>query len=264
MNMGVKGMVRQARIQSPTDYYHIMMRGNNRESIFRYQSQKIFFLELLEEQKKEGSIYIAAYCIMDNHVHIIIKGELPNISKAIGVINTKYAIRFNNQSERIGHVFQERYKSEVITDDTYLLQVIRYVHNNPVSAKMVRSPNDYRWSSYREYLKEDIIVNKEQKDFVLGCYGSINQLIEFHKEKDDQEYLEIKEDIEQYREDKAKEIISMYLKEKGINETEIFNLDSIYLDEAIMILLKRSKLSHRQIGELLKISSSKVHRINKD
>lgn len=251
-------MARQARMESPTEYYHVMMRGNNRENIFKDKSQKIFYLELLEDQAEDGLIDIVGYCIMDNHVHIIVKSELSNLSNVIKAINTKYAMRFNRQKDRVGHVFQGRYKSEIINDEVYLLQVIRYVHNNPVNAKMVRSPNDYRWSSFGEYLKQGRIISKGQREFVLACYGSMNQFIEFHKKRDNHDYLEIKEDIQQYRRNIGEDIISTYLKEKEINKSEILNSDEI------IFILKRSKFTHRQISDLLGISNSRVQRILKE
>jgi len=77
---------------------------------------------------------------------------------------------YNLQQNRIGHVFQDRYRSEIITDDKYLLQVIRYVHNNPVNAKIVKSPENYIWSSYTEYINENIIIRYQQKRFILGYF----------------------------------------------------------------------------------------------
>ena len=259
--MEVEIVARQARMESPTDYYHVMMRGNNRENIFKDKNQKIFFIELLKGSVEDKLVDIAGYCIMDNHVHIIIKSELSNLSKFIKSINTKYAMRFNKQKDRVGHVFQGRYKSEIISDEIYLLQVIRYVHNNPVIARIVKSPDDYRWSSYREYIKVGTIISKEVKEFILDCYGSMGQFIEFHKKDDNQEYLETKEDIEQYRINRGKETISMYLKDKEINKSEVLKLEPTDIDE-IIILLKQLKLSHRQIASLLDISNSRVHRNN--
>ena len=89
---------------------------------------------------------------MNNHVHFVVKADPSSLAKAIKSLNIKYAMRFNQQRERIGHVFQDRYKSEDIEDDKYLMQVIRYVHINPVKAKLVKSPEEYQWSSYNEYI----------------------------------------------------------------------------------------------------------------
>ncbi len=165
-------MPRQARIQSPTGYYHIMMRGNNRESIFSTDEQKRLFLECLKKHDTDHSVDIVAYCLMDNHVHIIVKADPLSLAKSIKSINTKYAMNFNRQRNRIGHVFQGRYKSEAITDDKYLLQVIRYVHNNPVKAKMIKSFKDYSWSSYSEYADVNLIIESQQKEFVLDYFSN--------------------------------------------------------------------------------------------
>lgn len=257
-------MARQARVQSPTDYYHVIMRGNNREGIFSDQSRKQYFKDLLKVQIEEGLIDIAGYCIMDNHVHIAIKADLDNLTKAIKSINIKYAMKFNKEKERIGHVFQDRYKSEIIADDNYLVQVIRYVHNNPVKAKMVRTPGEFKWSSYNEYIEKERgnIVSSEQKEIVLILSNGINKFIDFHRLQDDNEYLEIKEDRDSYRLEKGQEIISEYFKEKGINEAKELNRDPEFLDEIIKKLLNNTNLSHRKIASLLGISNHIVHSIS--
>lgn len=91
---------------------------------------------------------------------------------------------------QVGHVFQDRYKSEAITDDKYLLQVIRYIHNNPVKAKMVKLPEKYIWSSYNEYILENTIIKNKQKEFMMSYFnGSKEEFKEFHIQKDAREYL---------------------------------------------------------------------------
>jgi len=256
-------MPRKARIQSSTDYYHIMMRGNNRESIFSMDEQKSFFLDSLEKQQDDQLIHIAAYCLMNNHVHIVVKSEPSNLAKAIKSVNIKYAMHFNQTRSRIGHVFQDRYKSEPIEDDKYLMQVIRYVHNNPVKAKLVKSPEDYRWSSFNEYLSDNVIISSLQKKFILELFSSeINQFIEFHNQKDNNEFLDIDEEMEQNRLEYAQEIISNYFNEKGLTEAKQVKKNPVHLEEIIRRLLNSSKLSHRQIAKLLSISSSTVHKVS--
>ncbi|HHX87295.1 MAG TPA: transposase, partial [Firmicutes bacterium] len=167
-------MSRQARAQSSTGYYHVMMRGNNKENIFLKDNHKRYFLDCLKEQHEEGLIDIAAYCIMDNHAHIVAKSEpLINLSKAAKKINTKYAMGYNYRHDRTGHVFQSRYKSEIIYDDPYLLNVIRYVHINPIKAGVVREPGNYRWSSFNDYIKFNTVISNVQKQFILGFYNSM-------------------------------------------------------------------------------------------
>lgn len=259
-------MARQARLQSPTDYYHVMMRGNNRERIFLKSSQKQYFKDLLREQIEDGPIDLASYCIMDNHVHLVIKADLDDMTKALKKVNIKYAMNFNKERNRIGHVFQDRYKSEIISNDMHLIQVIRYVHNNPVKAKMVEGPNIYKWSSFNEYIKENKsrIVSKRQKEIILSLNNGIENFLEFHKIEDDNEYLEIDEDRELYRLEKAQSIISAYFKEKGIFEAKELNKSPIMLEEIVISLLDRTKLSQRKIVSLLGISNHTVYSINKE
>lgn len=256
-------MPRQARNQSPTNYYHVMMRGNNRENIFSEDRQKRFFMDSLKNQDSDCLIDIAAYCMMNNHVHLIVKSDLVNLTKAIKSINTKYAMNFNRQRDRVGHVFQDRYKSQSITDDKYLLQAIRYVHNNPVKAKLVKSIGDYKWSSYNEYEKENLIISGQQKEFILAYFSnSLEQFTEFHKNKDNNEYLEIKEDIEKERLEQAQEIISQYCLKKGLTEAKQVIRNPVYLEEMVQNLLRASRLTHRQIANLLQVSNSTVHNLS--
>lgn len=144
-------MARQARMESETGIYHVMMRGNNREFIFREEVQKQRFMEYLSNEVQSGGVRLAGWCLMDNHVHLIIQGELPEIVGSLKRINIRFAMGFNTQKKRIGHVFQDRYRSEPIKDDAHLLAVVRYVHNNPVKARMVKTAEVYSWSSYIAY-----------------------------------------------------------------------------------------------------------------
>ncbi|MFZ5943124.1 MAG: REP-associated tyrosine transposase [Bacillota bacterium] len=255
-------MVRQARKVSPTDYYHIMMRGNNREKIFTKEEQKKYILQLIKKFEEEDLIEIAAYCLMDNHVHFVVKGELTNLSSALKKINIKYAMKFNKEANRVGHVFQDRYKSEIITDEKYLLNVIRYVHNNPIKAKMVNGVGEYKWSSYNEYLSNiSMIVSQQQKEFIMELFACKKDLfIEFHEEIDLGEYLDTKEEIVFNRNEIAQSIIGDFCVFKGITDIRQLTNKPEYLEELIRKLLDGTKLSHRQIARILEISNSIVHK----
>ncbi len=256
-------MARKARIQSPTNYYHIMARGNNREYIFINPIHKSYYLEVLKEQEEDGLIEIAAYCIMDNHVHIVVEADMLNLTNAMKSINIKFAMKINKQKDRVGHVFQDRYKSEPIYNDSHLQQVIRYVHNNPIKAKITKSLDQYKWSSYKEYINKSEIINEKQKDFILNYYNNdIEKLIKFHQEVDYSEHLEIKEDIEAQRLDHAQSIIQDYFIEHGISETTQISKSPHHLETIIKKLLEKSRLSHRKIADLLEINRGDVHRIN--
>lgn len=107
-------MVREARKESQTGYYHVMMRGNNKEMVFSKTAEKQYFIDQLQCQMEKGNISIAAYCLMDNHVHLLIHSGLQKMTEALKWTNIKFAGIYNYKYKRVGHVFQDRYKSEVI------------------------------------------------------------------------------------------------------------------------------------------------------
>ena len=136
-------MSRTARVLSATGYYHVIIRGNNKEYLFEKNEAKIYFMKALKKVEAEGLLDLAAWCIMDNHVHLVIKTEPEDLAIAFKRINIKFAMYYNRKYKMVGHVFQDRFKSEVIESDEYLMNVIRYVHNNPVKARITDEPSNY-------------------------------------------------------------------------------------------------------------------------
>lgn len=258
-------MVRVAREESYTGYYHVMMRGNNKSMIFNNASEKYYFLEQLNLQVEEGNIAIAAYCIMDNHVHLLLKSDLESMSEAIKRINIRFALRYNNKYERVGHVFQNRFKSEVINNDGHLIQVMRYIHNNPVKANMVSKVEEYRWSSYNSYInKRDRLVDSESKQMIMDMFsGSIKEYKKFHLIDETEEFLELKEDLEREREEKARKIILYYCEKHKINKIEELVNKRYILEEIIVEMLNRSHLPHRRIAEMTGTTRGIVNNIQK-
>ncbi len=252
-------MARQARKTSPTGYYHVMMRGNNREGILKKEWRKVYFSELL---KMVENIDVAAYCIMDNHVHIVVKGEIVDISQAIKKVNIKYAMMLNREDARIGHVFQDRFRSEEIFDDAHLLQVIRYIHNNPVKAGMVKDPRAYHWSSFGEYVNDKVFVtSREQMDFVMDFFASKPEaFVQYHYKQDHMEYLDTSEEIEHNRSQDAQTIIDGFCNARGIMGVNEIYRNPGWLEELVSELLLETKLSHRHIAKMLEISASTVHK----
>ncbi len=258
-------MSRVAREESPTGYYHILVRGNNRSYIFNNQRYKAAFMEMIEEQEKDTGIELAAWCIMDNHVHLVLKAELDQLSLAMKRINIKFAMMYNQDQNMVGHVFQDRFKSHVIDSDEYLLQVVRYVHNNPVSAKIVKNPGDYKWSSYREYLIRSQVEKRDQYRIVMELFNDkLESFEEFHTIEDSKEYLEIKEDMERIREEKAQAIISECFSKHGIDEMVQIRGDGWIKNELIGNLIRKSGLSYRSISRLLELPYSSVREVGKD
>ena len=146
-----KKLARQARKKSESGVYHVVLRGINRQDIFYDEDDYQQFLEILAQKKSEKQYEVYGYCLMSNHVHILLHENKDMISRIMSRIGTSFSWRYNRKYNRSGHVFQGRYGSECVEDNSYLLTVVRYIHNNPVKAKMVRAPEDYRWSSIQAY-----------------------------------------------------------------------------------------------------------------
>ena len=144
-------MAREKRKRSNTGIYHIMLRGIDGQKIFIDGEDKEKFMQALMKAKEKGQFLLLGYCLMDNHVHLLIK-ENEEIGKSIKRITVSYVQWYNNKYGREGHLFQNRYKSEVVENEAYLLTVIRYIHQNPIKAKMVDKNEEYSWSSYNEYI----------------------------------------------------------------------------------------------------------------
>jgi len=140
-------MPRTAREKGMFQTYHVVQRGNNKEKVFAGNEEKYLFINILAEARVKYGFFINAYCIMDNHYHLIINDNGQDISKIMKDINYKYAKYFNYIYKRSGHVFQERFFSEIIDNTAYMHQVINYIHDNPVRAGITKSREEYKWSS---------------------------------------------------------------------------------------------------------------------
>jgi len=142
-------MARPLRIEFAGALYHVTSRGNAREAIYRTDEDRQQFLTWLENTVKRYDWYCHAYCLMGNHYHLLIETNTPALSKGMKYLNGTYTQYFNRQHQRVGHVFQGRFKAILVQKEAYLLELARYIVLNPVRAQMVRSAKDWPWSSYR-------------------------------------------------------------------------------------------------------------------
>jgi len=145
-------MSRPLRIEFSGAVYHITSRGNGKQKIFFKDNDRKIFLNLLWEVVERERWICYAYCLMDNHYHLLVETKRPNLSRGMRELNGIYAQKLNYIKNSVGHVFQSRYKSILVEKDNYLLELCRYIVLNPVRAKMVRNPEDWKWSSYRATL----------------------------------------------------------------------------------------------------------------
>ena len=178
-------MARPYRLQAENCLYHITSRGNDRKRIFSRDSDYKKFLEYLLENKDRYKYYVYAYVLMSNHYHLLIETTQPNLSRIMHSLNTAYTVYFNIKHKKTGHLFQGRYKSIIVDKQNYFMELTRYIHLNPVKAKIVECPEDYKWSSYRAYLqrkgdgyidKDKIreyteLTPKEYKEFIKSSIG---------------------------------------------------------------------------------------------
>jgi len=152
---GCDDVPRKPREKSETGIYHIIVRGINQQDIFHDEEDFDKYLGAIKKIGLESGIIILGYCLMTNHVHLLVKESDTDVSVFMKRLGVSYAYWYNWKYERRGHVFQDRFKSECVEDDTYLLTVIRYIHKNPVKAAVVNNPEQYRWSSCATYYKAE-------------------------------------------------------------------------------------------------------------
>src|SRR5882724_6162884 len=148
-------MAREPRIEIPGGLYHIITRGNNRRRTFRSHDDYLKFLLFLEIQKAKRPFYLYAYCLMPNHVHLLAEMQDDPISRVMQALLTAYSQYHNRKYRKVGHLFQGRYKAILCQTDRYLAELVRYIHLNPVRAKMVARPEDYEYSGHRAYIGMD-------------------------------------------------------------------------------------------------------------
>ncbi len=161
-------MPRKAREKSSTGIYHVILRGINRQRIFEDDEDYEKLLETLKDYKEKSGYEIYAYCFMSNHVHILLKEGQEELGTIFRRIGATYVYWYNWKYNRRGHLFQGRYKSETVETDRYFLTVLRYIHQNPLKAGMVKKILEYPWSSYREYIENPKICDIE---FTLNLFS---------------------------------------------------------------------------------------------
>jgi REP element-mobilizing transposase RayT len=144
-------MARKPRIYLPGGFYHVILRGNSRQDIFRTVSDRQTWEYLLCRGLQRYDHRIHAFCWMTNHVHMALQAGTTPISNFISSVASNYARRFNIRTRRSGHLFERRHKAILVNKDEYLLELIRYIHMNPVRARLVEECGDYRWSSHHTY-----------------------------------------------------------------------------------------------------------------
>ena len=181
-------MARQRRLKSETGIYHVMLRGINRQQVFYDEDDYYMFLNVLSRCKTLCGFKLHAYCLMNNHIHLLIQEGEETLANSLKRIGDMFVYWYNSSHNRSGAVFQGRYKSIPVNDDEYYISVLRYIHQNPVKAGIVKSCADYEFSSYNYYFKTSFV----DTGFALELIG-VNEFIRLHNELCNDSHLDIEE-----------------------------------------------------------------------
>ena len=246
-----------------------MLRGNERKEIFLDDEDRLKFLDLLYTKTEDEGCQLYAYCLMDNHVHMVIKEGSNGIAKIMKRIAISYVSYFNRKYKRVGHLFQDRYKSENIETESYLLTVIRYVHQNPEKAGIAKA-EEYHWSSYPVYLSgqenrrhlpemvEILQIFAEVPDIALARFR------QFHREFNCEVCININ-DGKELDEDKRTEIRQYFeklLENQGLDLSDLTKAGNPQVRKELVLKLKQNTgLSGRKLAELTGISRETIRKI---
>ena len=249
-------MPRGQRQQSSCDLYHIMARGVARCIIYEDDNDRRFFLSLLKRYFVGTDISLLAWCLMDNHYHLLAHGDIHALSKGLQAINSTYAMYFNERHGRVGHLFQNRFKSKPIEGDEHLLTELRYIHRNPVKDGI--SPTcHYQWSSFDGYFESPWLVDNE---LVVSLFESEEEFLRFHEQDDYTSCLsdEVRPARKPFSDEDARAVAEYVLGEIGIND--VAGLARSARNEALRSL-RSVGLTLRQIERLTGVPKSVIARV---
>ncbi len=244
-------MARQARELSDSGFMHVIVRGIGRQLLFEAEEDYAFYLASLERYSRDLEVTVCAYCLMDNHVHLLLYDtgkQIPVLMKKLGV---RYSWYFNKKYERTGHLFQDRYRSEKVEDDAYLATVFRYILRNPEKAGFCKA-SEYRWSSYALYGDRGSFADTGALEEIIGDQAAYEAWIAEKNEDECLEYMPPKHDDEW-----ALKVIHKQL--KGKSGTVLQEMDRAERNEALR-KLKKAGLTVRQIERLTGINRGAVQK----
>ncbi len=273
-------MARPLRVEFPGALYHVTARGDKRAAIYLDDDDREQFLSLLGDVCRRFNWIIHAYCLMDNHYHLLVETPEGNLSLGMRQLNGVYTQRFNRKHNQVGHVFQGRFKSIIVEKDAYLLELARYIVLNPVRARMVRTVLQWPWSSYRATIGKSTPRGGLSTDWLLAGFGKRKSLaIEKYKAfvstgknqpspwpaLTNQVFLgsdhfvnEVKAQIE---DDKDLSEISFAQKKPIAKPLNYYAKHYQNRDEAICAAFESGGYSMKQIGEYFELHYSTISRI---
>ncbi|WP_188456624.1 transposase [Virgibacillus oceani] len=252
-------MPRKLRKKSYNGIYHVMLRGINKQIIFEDDEDRFRLLETVKRIKDNNGMEVFSYCLMDNHIHLLMKETEETVSKAVQRISSSYVYWYNNKYERSGHLFQGRFRSENVENFTYFLTVMRYIHQNPVKAGLAANVFECKWTSIFEYVGSNHLVDV---DLGLSLFSSDrSKAIELYSA-----YMQITnedeclDDFDGIRMPDSE--VRNYLVELGVSNSSILQQMEKKTRDSIILELKKLKgVSIRQLSRVTGISKSAIDRV---
>ena len=254
-------MPRKPREKSKSGIYHVMIRGVNRQEIFHEDEDNRKFLEILAKYTKDAGAKVYGWCLMGNHVHLLLAEGSEELSKTMKRIGVAFAWYYNWKYRATGHLFQDRFKSEKVESDAYLLTVIRYIHQNPVKAGAVKRVEDWKWSSCSGYYgKRTYPVGLLDSGRILSYFSDNKRLaVGLFKEFSEGENTDKCLDDEfrpRINDEEARQEIIRAL--EGIQLTQVKSLPKLERDVIFRKVKKIDGVTQRQAARILGVSPSLI------
>lgn len=245
-------MPRKARKLSKSGYLHVMQRGIGKQLLFEAPDDYRFYLRMLEKYSKETGVTVCAYCLMENHIHLLLYDKEKKISEFMKKIGIRYSYYFNQKYERVGHLFQGRFHSEPVENEAYLITVTRYILNNPLKAGICPA-KQYQWSSYRCFNDSSSFVDMSSIKSFLTDKKAFDMYLE---EENDDQCMECDTRV-RHDDNWALQVIHCQL--KGQSGTYLQGMKREERDKALRAL-KEAGLSIRQLERLTGINRGVIQK----
>ena len=240
-----------------------MLRGNERKNIFLDDKDKLRFMETVFEKEQEERFYMHAFCLMNNHVHLMLSEGNEDIGTAMKRITVSYVSYFNKKNKRVGHLFQDRFRSEVVEQDSYVLSLARYIHQNPVKAGMAARAADYKWSSYNCYLdKGNYFAKMLDTNVILGLFSAnreraIEEYKVFMNEATEERFVDLQEEVRMMDEEEAKEYWEKTLLSQGLDNAEPGQIPFSLIKD----FKAKTNLPLRKMADITNLNKDKLNKI---
>ena len=240
-----------------------MLRGNERKNIFLDDKDKLRFMETVFEKEQEERFYMHAFCLMNNHVHLMLSEGNEDIGTAMKRITVSYVSYFNKKNKRVGHLFQDRFRSEVVEQDSYVLSLARYIHQNPVKAGMAARAADYKWSSYNCYLdKGNYFAKMLDTNVILGLFSAnreraIEEYKVFMNEATEERFVDLQEEVRMMDEEEAKEYWEKTLLSQGLDNAEPGQIPFSLIKD----FKAKTYLPLRKMADITNLNKDKLNKI---